>query len=262
MYNSGRYIIDHPVCLPSVSISPDRKSYVLGNGPSLNRIDISLLKNKDTISFNRAYIAYQDWGFYPKYYMCIDIRVLQNIVDDINQLIENSPIEHFFLRDVSGTESWNDTHFCTRKKILDSEKVSFISTEDRARKFNNELNFGNLIYWGDVAVCSLQVLYLLGYKEAILLGVDAKYQERKIKGVTREGLKYSSSEDGDINHFRPDYFGKGTEYSKPDGKAHFKSWKRISKLIRANGQFQVFSGSPGSRLNAKVFEFKELEEFM
>ncbi len=218
-----------------------KQAFIIGNGPSLNKIDISLLKGKDTISFNRAYIAYEEWGFYPKYFMCIDLRVLYNIAADINKLIKDSPIERFFLRDQS------------KDYIIHNEKVTFINTEDIPKRFN-DLSFDNLVYWGDVSVCSLQVLYILGYQEAVLLGCDAKYKEYP-SGIKKLGRKYISTENNDPNHFRPDYFGKGTEYSKPSGRGHYKSWKRIAKLI--NGKMKIYSSSPGSRLN-KLFEYKEL----
>jgi hypothetical protein len=36
-------------------------AWVIGTGPSLRNIDASLLKDKPTITFNRAYVAFEDF---------------------------------------------------------------------------------------------------------------------------------------------------------------------------------------------------------
>ena len=40
-----------------------------------------LLKDKDTFSMNRQYIAYEDWGFYPTYYAMIDHALLKAVFE-------------------------------------------------------------------------------------------------------------------------------------------------------------------------------------
>ena len=83
-----------------------------------------------------------------------------------------------------------------------------------------------------------------------LLGV-----EKDIKGVEIEKndaskdrkIVYKSSSDDDLNHFRPDYFGKGTEYSKPQAGNHFRGWQFIAGS-HAKAGVDVRLCSPGSRL--------------
>ena len=236
---------------------PKKTAYVIGNGPSLNKIDLSLLRGKTTMSFNRAYIAYEDWGFYPTYYMIIDVRVLSNTANDVNRLIETAPIQRFFIRDQSGdpaAPAWN-----TRASIIAKPNVTFFKTTDNPKVFPPK---EKLVYWGDVSVCSLQVLYDLGYTDVMLLGCDCRYQADNIEGVSMEGGKYISQKDADPNHFRPDYFGTGTEYSNPHGEGHFNSWKTIAPFIKEIPNFNVYSGSPGSRLNDEVWEYVDFKDFV
>ena len=96
----------------------NKKIYVIGNGPSLNKVDVTKLKGENTISFNRAYIAYKDWGFDPTYYMCVDPIVLVNIKDDIQNLIDNSNIMRFFL------PRWSKKYFKKSIEISPKENVS------------------------------------------------------------------------------------------------------------------------------------------
>lgn len=238
------------------------KCIVMGNGPSLSSADIERLKKFDTISFNRAYIAYEEWRFAPTYYMVIDPRVLENCASDIDQLIDKMPRTTFFLRNLTGKEDWNPNGFSTARYFRDRPNLIIFNTQDEPRRFRKGISFNELIYWGDVSVCSLQILYLLGYETVLLLGCDCNYKEGEIAGVEKRGVEYHSSADSDPNHFRPDYFGKGTVYSHPNRQGHFSSWQQIAKDLKATNAMTVYSGSEISTLNRKVFQYLSFSEFV
>jgi hypothetical protein len=110
---------------------------------------------------------------------------------------------------------------------------------------------------------------ILGYRNFIILGTDCNYVESNIKNVEVEynpgdksGRKivYRSSGDYDPNHFRPDYFGKGTEYSKPQQVNHYKGWEFISKRMKRE-KINIILCSPGSRLT-KLFTEGDFEEII
>ncbi|NQT03917.1 MAG: DUF115 domain-containing protein [Planctomycetes bacterium] len=227
-----------------------KRAYVIGNGPSLNDIDIKKLASETTMSFNRAHIAYEEWGFYPTYYMCIDGIVLGNIKDDINRLIKHSSITHFFLPD------W------IRPSIIDSNKVTFIHL-NKGQFFGT--GFDNLSVLGNVGACSTQVLNILGYNQIVLLGTDCRYEESDLECVEIEHnpddkvrrIVYKSKGDCDPNHFRPDYFGAGCEYGKPQQQNHFKNWKYLSEHA-SSYDVEIISSSPNSNLNT-IFPYLEFE---
>ena len=230
-----------------------RRAYVIGNGPSLNKIDIAKLSTETTISFNRAYIAYEEWGFYPTYYMCIDGVVLENIKDDINHLIKTSPIKHFFLPD------W------IRPSIVESDKVTFIHLNP-GQFIGTDIN--NLSVLGNAGACSTQILNLLGYKQIILLGVDCRYKESDLENVQIEHnpedkvrrIVYKSAGNSDPNHFRADYFGSGCEYSKPQQQNHFRNWQFLAQNAQKYG-LQIISSSLDSTLNG-TFPYIEFESIV
>lgn len=224
----------------------DKTIYLIGNGPSLNKIDITKLKDKDTISFNRAYIAYADWGFDPTYYMCADPIVLENIKGDIQKLIDESNIKKFFLPE------WSKKYFKLSDKI---QYLRFIKIFNRPVKFWGK-NFKYLSIISNVGATCIPVLDILGYKNIIILGTDCNYEEKKLKNVeiitnkndkTRK-IVYVSSGDNDPNHFRPDYFGKGTEYSKPQANNHYNGWLFIQSKYKKR-ELKILLSSPGSRLS-------------
>lgn len=59
-----------------------RTAWIIGTGPSLRNIDISKLKEQHTITFNRAYVAFEDWGFDPTYYLAIDSNDMRAMYKD------------------------------------------------------------------------------------------------------------------------------------------------------------------------------------
>ncbi len=231
--------------------------YIIGNGPSLNKIDLSKLRGKDTISFNRAYIAYDDWGFYPKFYMTVDTIVLQNIKEKIKELIETSSIDKFFL------PLWSIEYFGNNNKIC------YLNLSN-SRFFNRRIwgtSFNRLSLIANVGATSVPVLKILGYKNFVILGTDCNYVESDIKNVEIEynpedkqgrRIVYKSSGDSDPNHFRPDYFGTGTEYSKPQQGNHYKGWEFIAKNMKRK-EVKIILCSPGSRLSG-LFPERDFEE--
>ena len=46
------------------------------------------LKNYDCVTFNRAYVAFEDWGFVPKYYLAIDGNDIRIMYKDLGGLIK------------------------------------------------------------------------------------------------------------------------------------------------------------------------------
>lgn len=235
-------------------MNKEKTVYLIGNGPSLNKIDISKLKDKNTISFNRAFIAYKDWGFYPTHFMVVDPVVMENIASDVNRLISNGNIQSFYFR----------KRF--EKFIIKStDNVTLISFRqniwERGYRWGNSLKRMGMI--ANVGATSVPILQILGYKRIIILGTDCNYKEADLKNVEIEKnadnadrrIVYKSEGDNDPNHFRPDYFGKGTEYSKPQTANHYKGWEYISKTYKKKG-IEILLCSPGSKLTSL---FPEIE---
>ena len=192
---------------------------IIGNGPSLNTIDKTKIFNNIniTVSYNRAYIIYQKYNFYPTYYFCIDKAVLLNCLNDIRNLL-NTAIKHFVLLECDETSD-----------LIDNEKISLI-------KKNND----NKYYFGDVATFSIYYLYKKGFKNFNIYGCDCSYIEdydklnvdieyndndpaRRIVLKPKKGSK-------DPNHFIDNYFDETTEYSVPRTSNHINCWKQLNKI--------------------------------
>jgi len=219
----------------------DQTLFIIGSGPSLANVPMHILKDKHTIAFNRSYIAFEDWGFNPTYYMAIDMRVLKNIQLDVNILIWHSGIKGFFIRD------HDEFGFNTQ------DEIDHLQPNVKLIKLINGHGMGTrwteLKYCGDVAACSVQIAYLLGYRRAVLVGVDQRWKPRE-EGVFKSGPLWVADKNTDKNHFRPDYYGEGTEYSDPCPGAHLMAWRKV--IDQAAGRIELISATPFSKLNEDV----------
>ena len=59
---------------------------VIGNGPSLNKMDLSILKNEFTFGMNRIYMLFEEWGFETSFLVSINRFVLEQFSNDLSQL--------------------------------------------------------------------------------------------------------------------------------------------------------------------------------
>lgn len=186
-----------------------RRVFLLGNGPSLNETPLYMLKEEYVICFNRFYIMRERLNWVPKFYMCVDDLVLQDLAPEVEEIVNDIELAFF-----------PDRHFRNKsfKKILPNLPNIFWMKPIFGRGFSNDLpqvnQGGSVIYEG------MQVMNHLGFDEIILLGVDMNFkihETAKTIGNVR-GTNITSQDDDDPNHFDPRYFGKNRSYHQP--KAH------------------------------------------
>ena len=197
----------------------DKHINIIGNGPSLNKIDKNKLfsSNNINISYNRAYIIYEKYNFYPDYYFCIDKAVLLNCLKDIIKLI-NTPIKNIIL--LKCKETIPLLKISKKIKLIHKTKLSSL-------------------FFGDVATYSIFYLTLLKYKNFNIYGCDCSYIENYDKlnvnviynnnDKSRRIILKPKKNSKDPNHFIDNYFDDSTEYSVPRTNNHLKCWKNIKK---------------------------------
>jgi len=220
--------------------------FILGSGPGLNDVDLSLVAGKTTLAFNRSYIAWDEWGFKPTYYMAIDMRVIKASIERLKEMAASIEVACMFIN-AGEYQGFKTTDH------LDAGANMFLLSLAPGHGFKPSWNM--MKYCGDVGACSIQVAAALGYSRAVLLGTDCKWKPRP--DVDKEGNEWIAQGDKDINHFRPDYYGVGQMYSDPFPDAHFASWK--ATIQGAGGRIEILSSTPYSRLNELV-PYIELEK--
>ena len=68
------------------NIHKGERCFIIGNGPSLNKTDVSKLKNEYCFGMNRIYLAFPEWGFETSYFVSINNLVIEQCAEEIAQL--------------------------------------------------------------------------------------------------------------------------------------------------------------------------------
>jgi hypothetical protein len=193
---------------------------LIGSGPSLNRINPRQFSGHATIAFNRSWVAWDDWGFVPRYHACLDPASIAIISPELPPVIAAHPATRFFLhRDAA------------RTGIAPGDNVTFCYLVE-GTTFSSAL--WALTDFGNVGAVSLQVLHVLGYRKILLVGVDGDYLPE-------------TNVDNDVNHFRDDYARGRAPLTPPLRARYTSSWPVVAAECKRCG-IEVRNASPGTML--------------
>lgn len=209
-----------------------QRCFVMGNGPSLSRMDLSLLKDEITFGMNRIYLLFDKMSFIPTYFTCVNELVLEQFADDI-QLLPMPKFLNWNRRDYFNTDDKN-TMFI-RMRIGISISDSFVS--DPAESLDGG---------GTVTYAALQLAYYLGFKEVVLIGVDHSYNEKGRPNKTEV-----RTAEVDASHCHPNYFPKGIKWQLPDLLRSELAYAIARKAFEKDGR-KIIDATEGG--NLEVFE--------
>lgn len=205
---------------------PGVTGYVVCNGPSINRTDLSVIGDAPYILMNRGYLLQDRIGRRPTAICASDELVLRQFGDEI--LRQNSML--FLPKSASEV-------FARR------EDVAYLAWDWRWQ-FADDLRLTThhgytITFW------ALQVAHHLGWGKVIIVGLDHSFTN----AGNNAGVS-SISGGGDANHFDPDYFPAGSavyqpvptanEYSYILGRSAFESSGRRIVDCTPGGACQVF----------------------
>jgi hypothetical protein len=215
-----------------------KRVFILGNGPSLNLLDLTKLKNEYSFAVNGIFYKTKEMGYKPTFYVVEDRHVMADNMDEINKFdceykffpslykpkVSNKKNVYFFNMDVG--------FYIEKSKYFEKSRFS-----DDCSK---------VIYCGQsVTMINLQLAFYLGFSEVYLIGMDFNYtipeSAKLLKGAVIE-----STED-DPNHFHPDYFGKGKKWHDPKLNNVLQSYQLIKKMYEADGR-KIYNSTAGGKL--------------
>lgn len=203
-----------------------QRCVIVGNGPSLNKMDLSFLKNEIVFGLNRIYLGFERFDFEPDYLVCVNKFVCQQSAADFQKL----PITKFI-----SMEGMPEVKVDENTMIINPRHCKdFFSSDPRE----------GLCIGSTVTYCAMQIAYYMGFETVVLIGVDHNFQT---KGAAH---KLVESQGDDPNHFDPDYFGKGYKWQLPDldgseqmyriADAYFKAFRHQVLDATWGGHCDVF----------------------
>jgi hypothetical protein len=215
-----------------------KRCFVIGNGPSLNKMDLSPLKNEYTFGMNRVYLAFEEWGFTTDFLVSINDLVIEQCYQDFSDL----SIPKFF--------SWHSRRFFQSDHHLGSDTHFLFTTYTGPRFAKNAT--ARLWEGATVTYVCLQLAYHLGFSEVILIGVDHNF---KTKGKANETIVSTGA---DPNHFDEKYFGKGFRWQLPDLETSEMAYRMARDYYAASGRKIIDATVDGSLQVFPKIEFKSL----
>lgn len=210
-----------------------QRAFILGNGPSLNRCDLRLLKDEITFGVNSIFLNYDKMGFHPSYYVVEDVLVAEDRAEQINAY--RGPVKFFgnyLSYCLSGSQ---DTHWLNVRFRYDDYPGFPRFSQDALR-----------MVWvgGTVSYLCLQLAYYMGFSQVYLVGFDHSYtipEDAKIAGT-----RITSVSD-DPNHFHPGYFGRGYRWHDPRVDRMEKAYRRAKAVFESDNRM-IFNATDGGNL--------------
>lgn len=200
-----------------------KRAFILGNGPSLAKTDVSKLKNEFTFGMNRVYLAFPEWGFETNYFVCVNDLVIEQTAKEISALRMPK-----FL-------SWR-----SRRHIVPDDHTMFLHTTYERPTFATNAR-GRLWEGATVTYVALQLAYYLGFETVVLIGVDHNFTSKGTPNTT----VVSQGEDKD--HFNAGYFGAGFRWQLPDLEQSERAYTLAREAYAADGR-QVLDATIGGKL--------------
>lgn len=200
------------------------RCFILGNGPSLNKTDLELVRNEVTFGLNRIYLLFPQVGFQTNFLVSVNDLVLQQTAKEMAAL--NFP----------KFVTWR-----ARKWLRKDPNTIFIDSD-----FTGPENFsrdatGRIFEGFTVTFVALQLAFFMGFEQVILIGVDHNFTT---KGKANEAV---ISQGDDPNHFAANYFGKGFKWQLPDLEGSERAYTLAREAYQAAGR-QVLDATVGGKL--------------
>ena len=189
----------------------NKRCVIIGNGPSLNKTNLSLLKNEYTFGLNRIYLLFEKMGFQTDFLVSINRFVIEQFADE---MVNNDCKKYF--------------NYKYRNQFKNKKNLNFISPSMYDKKYFNNIELGYISYTSSVTFPAIQLAIYLGFSEIILVGFDNNF---KNKGSSDSAI--TSGED-DVDHFSKDYFSKGVVWQLPNYRGLDYNFQFVEKYFKKN----------------------------
>ena len=223
---------------------------IIGNGPSLNKTDLDLLKGVPTFGVNGIYYADARLPEPLTYYVVEDTAVFRENTPDV--LAYGKTAQHFLIPTLYEPSTGPDddpVFFRMNGGFYKSADPSFCRP-----RFST--NAAEVLYCGQsVTIINLQLAYWFGFSEIALIGMDFSYAvpaDTKIKGDL-----FTSAGD-DPNHFDSRYFGAGKTWKDPKLNRVLANYGLAKAIYESDGR-RIVNSTVGGALEA--FDRVDLADF-
>jgi hypothetical protein len=217
--------------------------FIFGNGPSLNKMDLSLFKGQHVWASNRFYLIFDQIDWRPDFYVGIDKRVIPDIANELAHLQEELNHTKFFFPLI----------FREQRNLKSSANTFWFRENQNEKPGNEEMDFSQhcaevLAPSKTVTISMIQLAVYLGFNPIYLVGCDTSYTVPPTVISEDEKNEYLvSTQNDDPNHFHPGYFGAGKKWHQPHVERMLDQYEKI-KLITDEMGIEIINATVGGNL--------------
>lgn len=206
---------------------------LVANGPSLNDMDLSFLKREIVIGMNKIFLGLKRFGFYPKYYIAVNEKVIRQSA---------KYIRHLNCVKIIGERG--------AEYVPEDAFTYHVRTKNVSSRFCRDITVGIHEGW-TVTYAALQLAYYLGFSEVVIIGMDHRF---KFSGEANESKRM---EGPDVNHFSSEYFS-GQEWDNPDLSRSEESYRIAREVFEADGRHIIDATVNGACTIFEKGDYREL----
>jgi hypothetical protein len=205
-----------------------QRCFIMGNGPSLSKMDLSPLKDELTFGLNRIYLLFPQLGFTTTYLVSVNELVLEQTASEMAALT----LPRFI--------TWRARRWFSGPAAQQKDLI-FLDTDFTGPEDFSPSAAGRMFEGFTVTYVALQLAFYMGFEEVILIGVDHNFATQGPPNTT-----ITSSGD-DPNHFSPGYFGKGFRWQLPDLEGSERAYRLAARAYAGAGR-RVLDATVGGKL--------------
>lgn len=203
--------------------------FIIGNGPSLNSMDLQVLNDYYTFGLNKIHLLFEKQKIDLSYHVAVNPLVIKQILQDVED-------------DKFGCPSFfSFTHESI--KII-NKNIEILFTNDGAEWVFSSSILKPIFEGYTVTFVAMQIAFFMGFTRVFLIGVDHNFVQ--FGNPNEEQIM----EGPDINHFHPNYFS-GQRWNLADMRGSELSY-RIAKYAYESDNRRIFDSTFKGKLD--VFE--------
>lgn len=211
------------------------RAIIVCNGPSLNEIDLSLLKGTFTFGLNKINLLFHRDDFRPDCIVAVNPLVIQQNANFFNE----TQIPLFL-----------DSFAATRRIVSFRRNVCYLHSGPRG--FAQDCSV-SVAQGHTVTYVAMQLAFHMGFKSVSLIGCDHSFA---VEGPPNKTVK---AEGADQSHFDPSYFSDGAKWQLPDLAESEAAYSMAKEIYSAN-QRKLVNSTIGGKL--EILERQSLGEFL
>ncbi|MDW3177654.1 MAG: hypothetical protein R8J94_09725 [Acidimicrobiia bacterium] len=226
---------------------------IIGNGPSLNDLDLSLLRDEVTIGVNSIFLA--DAIDYPlSYYVVEDSLVMKENLEAIKEYRAGYKLFPSIYREIYGAAPVNEGSL-GGVSFFNMNGGFYLRSSPNFCVPRFSTDAPQRLYCGQsVTIVNLQLAYHMGFSEVYMIGMDFSYTIPETSEI--DGNHILSTGD-DPNHFHKDYFGKGKTWKDPKLDRVLNNYQLAKVMFEADGR-AIYNATAGGML--ELFERRDFQD--